>query len=68
MSVSAESLLVEYLTGSGMTVTLHNASNGIVPDVEDGDNKFIFRQAYDQTALFDENYCKDKLQLLENSI
>lgn len=65
MSVSAESLLVEYLTGSGMTVTLHNASNGIVPDVEDGDNKFIFRQAYDQTALFDENYCKDNFNFLK---
>jgi len=65
MSVNAESLLIEYLTGSGMTVTLHNASNGIVPDVEDADNKFILRQAYDQTAVFDETYCKDNFKFLK---
>ena len=65
MSVTAEGLLTEYLTGSGMTVTLHNASNGIVPDVEDADNKFIFRQAYDQTAVFDETYCKDNFKFLK---
>ncbi len=65
MSVNAEDLLIEYLTGSGMTVTLHNAANGIVPDVEDADNKFILRQAYDQTAVFDETYCKDNFKFLK---
>jgi hypothetical protein len=65
MSISAESLLIEYLTGSGMTVTVHNGENGIVPDIEDSDSKFIFRQAYDQTALFDENYCKDNFNFLK---
>ena len=65
MSVNAEDLLIEYLTGSGMTITLHNASNGIVPDVEDADNKFILRQAYDQTAVFDETYCKDNFKFLK---
>lgn len=33
-----------------------------VPYVEDGDNKFILRQAYDTTALVDETYCADKFE------
>ncbi len=65
MSVNAEGLLIEYLTGSGMTVTLHNAASGIVPDIEDADNKFILRQAYDQTATFDETYAKDNYKFLK---
>lgn len=65
MQSSVESLLVEYLTGSGYTVTLHHGSNGIVPEVEDADNKFIIRQAYDQTATFDETYAKDNYKFLK---
>lgn len=41
-----------------------------VPFIEDGDNKFILRQAYDTTALVDETYCNDKFEffsLMENS-
>lgn len=65
MQSSVQSLLVEYLTGSGYTVTLHHGSNGIVPEVEDADNKFIIRQAYDQTATFDETYAKDNYKFLK---
>ena len=41
-----------------------------VPYVEDADNKFILRQAYDTTALVDETYCADKFEffnLMKNS-
>jgi hypothetical protein len=33
-----------------------------VPFIEDGDNKFILRQAYDTTALVDDTYCNDKFE------
>ena len=33
-----------------------------VPFIEDADNKFILRQAYDTTALIDETYCADKFE------
>lgn len=33
-----------------------------VPYVEDANNKFILRQAYDTTALVDETYCADKFE------
>jgi len=33
-----------------------------VPYVEDASNKFILRQAYDTTALIDEQYCADKFE------
>lgn len=33
-----------------------------VPYVEDADNKFILRQAFDTTALVDETYCADKFE------
>jgi hypothetical protein len=33
-----------------------------VPYIEDADNKFILRQAYDTTALVDETYCADKFE------
>jgi len=33
-----------------------------VPYVEDADNKFILRQAFDTTALVDETYCQDKFE------
>ena len=65
MQSSVQSLLTQYLTGSGYTVTIHHGSNGIVPEVEDADNKFIIRQAYDQTATFDETYAKDSYKFLK---
>ena len=33
-----------------------------VPYVEDADNKFILRQAFDTTALVDDTYCADKFE------
>jgi hypothetical protein len=33
-----------------------------VPYVEDANNKFILRQAFDTTALIDETYCADKFE------
>lgn len=33
-----------------------------VPYIDDTDNKFILRQAYDTTALVDETYCADKFE------
>lgn len=39
------------------------AKNSItVPYIEDGDTKFILRQAFDTTALVDDTYCADKFQ------
>jgi hypothetical protein len=38
-------------------------SNSVtVPYVDDADNKFILRQAFDTTALVDETYCADKFE------
>lgn len=36
-----------------------------VPYIEDAPNKFILRQAFDSTALIDDEYCTDKLNLKE---
>ena len=36
-----------------------------VPYIEDAPNKFILRQAFDSTALIDDEYCVDKLNLKE---
>jgi hypothetical protein len=33
-----------------------------VPFIEDSNNKFILRQAFDTTALIDETYCADKFE------
>ena len=39
--------------------------NTIYPDtVDDADDKFILRLAYDESALFDSTYCKSTLELL----
>ena len=57
--------LTHYLSGSGITVETHYGSGGIIPEVEDGDNKLIIRQAYDQTAIFDETYAKDNFKFLK---
>jgi hypothetical protein len=39
------------------------AKNSItVPYIEDGESKFILRQAFDTTALVDDTYCADKFE------
>jgi hypothetical protein len=44
-------------------INLHTEDiNSIYPtSVEDGDEKFILRLAYDESALFDSEYCKNRL-------
>ena len=55
-------------------INLHNeALETIYPtQVEDSDNKFILRLAYDESALFDSEYCKNRLNVFnlftDNSI
>lgn len=36
-----------------------------VPDIEDGDNKFILRQAYDTSAIVDSTYTADKFEFFK---
>lgn len=64
---------VEYLQSDISTnatfitsVTLQKERNfDIYPDVvEDSSEKFILRLAYDESAIFDSNYCKSKTKLL----
>lgn len=62
---SVQNQLVQYLSGSGMTVEVHYGSGGIIPEVTDADNKLIIRQAYDQTAIFDETYVRDNFKFLK---
>ena len=49
----------------GITYTPYqvNTYAATVPYIEDTPTKFILRQAYDGTALVDETYCADKLNL-----
>ena len=35
-----------------------------IPTIEDADNKFILRQAYDTSALVDSTYCADKFEFI----
>lgn len=42
-----------------------NVNSTTVPYIEDAPNKLIFRQAFDSTALIDDEYCADKLNLQE---
>jgi hypothetical protein len=42
-----------------------NKNATTVPYIEDAPNKLIFRQAFDSTALIDDEYCADKLNLQE---
>jgi hypothetical protein len=42
-----------------------NVNAMTVPYIEDAPNKLIFRQAFDSTALIDDEYCADKLNLQE---
>ena len=50
----------------GITFVKHEvASDAItIPNVEDADNKFILRQAYDASAIVDSLYCNDKMEFL----
>ena len=56
------------------TINLHDEDiNSIYPvSIEDSNNKFILRLAYDESALFDSEYCKNRLNVLnlfsENSL
>jgi hypothetical protein len=59
---------------SGVTVNLHKEdTNTIYPTtIADASNKFILRLAYDESALFDSEYCKNRLNVFnlftDNSI
>ena len=48
----------------GISYTPHTVPIGsvTVPAIEDADNKFILRQAYDTSALVDSTYCADKFE------
>lgn len=60
---------VNHLTSSlssGVTaVNLHKESNSTIypTQVEDFNSKFILRLAYDESALFDSEYCKNRLNV-----
>jgi hypothetical protein len=41
------------------------AGSVTVPFIEDSENKFILRQAFDTTALVDETYCADKFEFFD---
>ena len=47
------------------SINLHEEdSNSIYPiSIQDSSNKFIFRLAYDESALFDSEYCKNRLNV-----
>ena len=51
-------------TELGITYTPHVVPqlSVTVPSIEDADNKFILRQAYDTSALVDSTYCADKFE------
>lgn len=48
---------------SGVTVSLHSEDqNTIYPTVvEDAANKFVLRLVYDESAIFDSEYCRDRV-------
>jgi hypothetical protein len=59
---------------SGITVNLHKEDNNTIypTTIADASNKFILRLAYDESALFDSEYCKNRLNVFnlftDNSI
>ena len=59
-----EDKIIEKCTELGITYTPHAVPQGsvTVPAIEDADNKFILRQAYDTSALVDSTYCADKFE------
>ncbi len=56
--------LKEKCVENNITFTEYGVTQGsiTVPFIEDADNKFILRQAFDTTALVDETYCADKFE------
>jgi len=66
--------LTSYLSSDVNTINLHKEHhNTIYPtQVQDSDSKFILRLAYDESALFDSEYCKNRLNVFnlftDNSI
>jgi len=66
--------LTSSLSSDTTVINLHKESNGTIypTQVEDSDNKFILRLAYDESALFDSEYCKNRLNVFnlftDNSI
>ena len=59
-----EDKIKEKCTELGISYTPHVVPGGsvTVPAIEDTDNKFILRQAYDTSALVDSTYCADKFE------
>lgn len=59
-----EDKIKEKCTELGISYTPHTVAVGsvTVPAIEDADNKFILRQAYDISALVDSTYCADKFE------
>jgi hypothetical protein len=57
------------ITESGAPITFYShieEVETIYPTIiEDADNKFILRLAYDESAIFDSTYCRDKEQVLK---
>lgn len=66
--------LTSSLSTNIIDLQLHKESNGTIypTQVEDSDSKFILRLAYDESALFDSEYCKNRLNVFnlftDNSI
>lgn len=65
---------LSYSISSGITINLHKEDNSTIypTQVTNSDNKFILRLAYDESALFDSEYCKNRLNVFnlftDNSI
>jgi hypothetical protein len=60
--------ITDYITENCEFITsinLHDENtNTIYPTtIQDSDNKFILRMAYDESALFDSEYCKNRLNV-----
>ena len=67
INISIGSRLQAICQTLGITYTPYqvNVNATTVPYIEDTPNKLIFRQAFDSTALIDDEYCADKLNLQE---
>ncbi len=66
--------LTSSLSSDITTVNLHKENNNTIypTQVEDSNDRFILRLAYDESALFDSEYCKNRLNVFnlftDNSI
>jgi hypothetical protein len=67
LDISIGIRLQQICTTLGIAYTPYqvNVNATTVPYIEDAPNKLIFRQAFDSTALIDDEYCADKLNLQE---